>query len=262
MQKKNKQNIGTIIECRMNSSRLPGKVLLPILGKPALYHLIKRLKNVNPKHEIILATTTNKKDDKIIKFAKKFNIKYFRGSELNVFKRVIDTAKKFKLDIINSVCGDCMLLDPKLVSEALKKFILLQKNNIDILTYDMLPHGFDCTIVNAKSLIKSYKFSKSAYDRDNPTFALRKNPHIFRKYRLIAKKKLQNNSLSLALDYWEDYLLINIIYENLYLKKKNFNLQDILNFFKKNPDLKNLNKHLRRNFYPEISWWKKKRNES
>ena len=76
-----KTKIATIIECRMGSSRLPGKVLLPILNKPALLLLIERIKKIIPSTKIILATTTNKKDDEIVNFAKKNKINFFRGSE-------------------------------------------------------------------------------------------------------------------------------------------------------------------------------------
>lgn len=254
-----KFKIATIIECRMGSSRLPGKVLLPILNKPALLLLIERIKKITPSTKIILATTTNKKDDKIVNFAKKNKIEFFRGSEKNVFKRVVDVAKYFNVDIINSVCGDCMLLDPKLVSHALKKFLKLYvKNQVDILTYDRLPHGFDCTIVDAKKFIESYRYAKNDYEKDNPTFCLRKEKK-YKKFRLIADKKFQNDDLSLALDFWEDYELINIIYNNLYTKD-NFGISKILNFLKKNPELLKINDSLKRNFYPEISWWKNEKN--
>ena len=186
-----KTKIATIIECRMGSSRLPGKVLLPILNKPALLLLIERIKKIIPSTKIILATTTNKKDDEIVNFAKKNKINFFRGSEKNVFKRVVDAAKFYKVDVINSVCGDCMLLDPKLVSEALKVFLKLKKvNQVDILTYDRLPHGFDCTIVDAKKLIESYKYVKNDYEKDNPTFCLRKIKK-YKKFHLIADKKFK-----------------------------------------------------------------------
>ena len=249
--------IATIIECRMGSSRLPGKVLLPILNKPALFLLIERIKKITPSTKIILATTTNKKDDKIVNFAKKNKIEFFRGSEKNVFKRVVDAAKYFNIDIINSVCGDCMLLDPKLVSEALNKYIKLnKKKEIDLLCYDRLPHGFDCTIVNAKKLISSYKLPKTSLDKDNPTFVMRKNPKKYKKFSLIAKKELRDDNLSLALDFWEDYMLICLIYQKLNSKKKLFNIYQTLSFIKKNPGLKKINNGVKKNFYPEITWWK------
>ena len=84
-----------------------------------------------------------------------------------------------------------MLLDPKLVSEALKVFLKLKKvNQVDILTYDRLPHGFDCTIVDAKKLIESYKYVKNDYEKDNPTFCLRKIKK-YKKFHLIADKKFK-----------------------------------------------------------------------
>ena len=77
------------IEARMNSSRLPGKVLLPAAGKPMLWHLVERLKQVKSLSEIILATTVNPSDDVLEKFAKEVGIKLFRGSEEDVLSRVI-----------------------------------------------------------------------------------------------------------------------------------------------------------------------------
>ena len=252
-----KTKIATIIECRMGSSRLPGKVLLPILNKPALLLLIERIKKIIPSTKIILATTLLKTffSDPL----KKLILFFFAKLTISSSFLLVDAAKFYKVDVINSVCGDCMLLDPKLVSEALKVFLKLKKvNQVDILTYDRLPHGFDCTIVDAKKLIESYKYVKNDYEKDNPTFCLRKIKK-YKKFHLIADKKIQNDDLSLALDFWEDYEIINIIYNNLY-NKKNFGIKKILNFLKKNPELLKINSNLKRNFYPEISWWKNEKN--
>ena len=254
---KKKIKIGTIIECRMGSTRLPGKVTLPIMGKPALLKLVERVRRIKPKTEIILATTHNKKDNEIVRLAKKENLKYFRGSEKNVFKRVIEASKKYNIDVINTVCGDCILLDPIIISEALKKYFALNKEKVvDILCYDKLPHGFDCTIVNAKKLINSYKYAKSSYDKDNPTFAMRKKPREFKKFSLIAKREIQNHGTSFALDYWEDYALIKIIFHRLEKNKPKFGIKDVLNLIKHNSKLGEINKNLKKNFYPEITWWK------
>ena len=110
--KKNK--IVAIIEARMSSSRLPGKVLLEAGGQPLLGHLIERLKSIDLIDEVVVATTVNKEDQKIINFCLSKDIRYFQGSETNVMERVYQTASFFKADVIVEITGDCPIIDPKI----------------------------------------------------------------------------------------------------------------------------------------------------
>ena len=100
------------IEARMTSSRLPGKVLLPVQGKPMLYHLVNRLKAVPSINEIVLATTINSTDDVLIDFAKQESILSYRGSEEDVMSRVIGAAETADADVIVEITGDCPIIDP------------------------------------------------------------------------------------------------------------------------------------------------------
>ena len=114
--------IGSIVEARMASTRLPGKVLLKIINKTVLHHLTDRIKLVKNINKTIVATTTNNKDLEIINWCKKKNINYFRGSEENVLERVYKAAKKFKLDTIVLITGDCPIVDHNIISETLNIF--------------------------------------------------------------------------------------------------------------------------------------------
>jgi spore coat polysaccharide biosynthesis protein SpsF len=115
--------IAIIVETRMASTRLPGKVLLKVKGKSMLEHLITRLKKVRKVNEIIKATTNNKLDDKIIRVAKNNKIKFYRGSELNVLDRVIKAAKKFSINIIVRVTSDCPIIDLSIIDQAISIFL-------------------------------------------------------------------------------------------------------------------------------------------
>ena len=117
------KKIAAIIEARMNSTRLPGKILKKIGNKPSILHTIERLKMSNKIDDIIIATTKNKKDDILINLCEKKNIKYFRGSENNVLKRVLNTAQKFNVDVIVEITGDSVFLDYKLINKAIKIFM-------------------------------------------------------------------------------------------------------------------------------------------
>ena len=101
----------------MNSSRLPGKVLMKIKNLPVIIIMIKRLLKSKLSNEIIVATSLNKKDNILVKVLKKKNIKFFRGSEKNVLKRVIDTCDFYSVNYIVKICGDSPLIDPRIVDD-------------------------------------------------------------------------------------------------------------------------------------------------
>ncbi len=110
------------IEARMTSTRLPGKVLLLANGKSILEHLVLRLKQVKSLDEIVLATTVNQTDECLVKLAKDNSISCFRGSEEDVMSRVIGAGDSSKADIIVEITGDCPLLDPLLVEQAIQMY--------------------------------------------------------------------------------------------------------------------------------------------
>ena len=122
-------NINISIEARMTSSRLPGKVLKLINNKPNLEIMVERIKKAKLISNIIVATTTNKEDDVLVNWCEENNIDYFRGSENNVYDRVVKTHEKFNTDIIVELTGDCPLLDPILIDEAITVFL---NNNYEV----------------------------------------------------------------------------------------------------------------------------------
>src|ERR1700761_1949451 len=103
------------IEARMNSSRLPGKVMLPILGKPALQLLVERLQRSSSLDGIVIATTTHPADAVLERLAAKLGVGCFRGSEEDVLERVLLTAQSAQADVIVEITGDCPLMDPAMV---------------------------------------------------------------------------------------------------------------------------------------------------
>jgi spore coat polysaccharide biosynthesis protein SpsF len=107
------------VECRMTSTRLPGKVMLKSCGKPMLQHIVERLSRVKKIDEIVFATTTNADDDCILTLSKKLGVSCFRGAENDVLKRVLLAAKKYEGDIIVEITGDCPLIDPDITSQTI-----------------------------------------------------------------------------------------------------------------------------------------------
>ena len=111
-----------IIEARMTSTRLPGKVMLPILGKPMLELLIERLKRATLINQIVVATTQNLTDYAIEQLAQRMGVECFRGSEDDVLDRVLHAAHTYEADVIVEVTGDCPLIDPLIIDKVIKVY--------------------------------------------------------------------------------------------------------------------------------------------
>ena len=150
-----KQNICAMVSVRSKSKRLNNKWKLNICGKPTLYHLITRLKKSKLLDEIVICTTNNREDDKIINFAKKNKIKFFRGSELNVLGRILGAAKKFgNFDHLVRVTGDDILIDHNYLDIAIRHHL---SKNSDYTDHKLLPSGFETEIIFSRFFKKLIK---------------------------------------------------------------------------------------------------------
>ena len=206
------KNTGIIIEARMNSSRLPGKVLMRYKKMTFLNIMISRLKKSKLSKTIVVATTINKKDDRIVKFLKKKKIKYFRGSENNVIDRVINSAKKFNIHTIIKICGDSPIVDYRIVDQMLKKY---KKIKIDYLSNNLTksyPDGMDVEIFNIKTLEKSYSLSKSNLNKEHVTYFIKKSK-LFKKKNFKASKKNFYPELKVTIDTYKDFLFVSKIFD-------------------------------------------------
>jgi len=247
-----KKKISCIVQARVNSKRLPGKILMPVFGKSLLQHLLERLKRLKTIDDLIVATTKHKLDDETAKIAKLINVKIYRGDEHNVLKRYYDCAKINKSSVIIRVTADCPLIDIKYINELLKIFLKNDYDYLSNLDLNYLPDGFHCEIFNFRSLEKAQKLAKSKFDREHVTSFLWSNPKIFSIHHYCGKK-LKNHSkdIRLTLDYHEDYILIKEVFEKLYKKNKFFSLVEITAFLEKNKNFLKINEK-----YHKLQWKK------
>jgi len=241
-----KKKISIIVEARMNSTRLPGKVLKNIIGKTVIELLLNRLKSIKKIDKIIIATTKNSKDDLIEEFANKKKFHVYRGDENNVMQRVMKAAEYYNTDIIVSITGDCPLIDPEIVDQAIN----LYKNNkakyVSNCHIRSYPDGMDVQVYSLNTLKKSYTMTKSLLDREHVTLHIRKNPNIFPALHLIAPRSLFWPNLGLTLDDKLDFILIKKIFEKFKNKKNNFSLKEIIDYLKHNKKLLKINHNVKR----------------
>ena len=153
------------IEARMTSSRLPGKVLLPVLGQPMLHHLITRLRAVPSINEIVIATTTNAIDDVLVEFAAQEKVMVYRGSELDVMARIIGAGELAGADLIVEITGDCPIIDPDIVEQTIQMYLhhdAAYVSNAHIRSY---PDGMDTQVFRLDTLKQSAAMTNDPLDR-------------------------------------------------------------------------------------------------
>ncbi|APC41167.1 cytidylyltransferase domain-containing protein [Clostridium estertheticum] len=235
-----------IIQARMGSIRLQGKVLMKICGKSVLEHDIDRLKRVNNIDEIVIATTTLEKDNIIVEEAKRLGITYFRGSEDDVLSRYYYAAKENNADIVVRVTSDCPLIDSE-VTEKIIGYFINNRGNYDYVSNTIertYPRGLDTEVFSFISLKRAFNEAIIQRDREHVT------PYIWdndKNFRLAQYKNIINYSnLRWTLDTEEDFKLINTIFKYLHCKKENnFNMYDILDLYRIHPELKDINIYIK-----------------
>lgn len=230
----------------MGSSRLPGKTMMKILGKSMLELLIERLKRSKLIDEIVIATTTNPKDEIIAELTDKIGVKCFRGSEEDVLARVLDTAKSAGGDIIVEITADCPLIDPDVVDMVIKEYLNNDYDyvcNINVpernpILDSNFPVGLDTEVFSVKTLEEVSRLTNNPSDREHVSLYIYNHPERYKVYCVKAPEELHYPKLNLSVDYKEDFDVIKKIYESLYLKNPEFSFLDVVEFLKNHPVLK------------------------
>ncbi|XDD52836.1 spore coat biosynthesis protein F [Leptospira sp. WS4.C2] len=235
------------IEARMTSSRLPGKVLLPVLDRPILGYLIDRLKKVRSIDEIVLATTVNVADDPVALFAKSEGISVFRGSEDDVLLRVVGAAESVKADVIIEITGDCPIIDPEIVDQCIQIYkhnTAAYVGNAHIRSY---PDGMDVQVFSLEDLKKSGEMTTDKLDREHVSLFMRNHPEIFPHLHLVAPSSIFWPELGLTLDEKQDFELLKAIIEHFHsLKNPFFSCLDSVTYLRNHPELLELNSEVKR----------------
>ncbi|VVC04505.1 3-deoxy-manno-octulosonate cytidylyltransferase [Candidatus Bilamarchaeum dharawalense] len=231
-----------ITQARMTSTRLPGKILKQIFGKPLLVLFLERLKRMKTIDGIIVATTADQEDDVIVETVSEFypNMPVFRGDREDVLDRYYQCAKKFSVSTIVRITSDCPLIDPHISDLVVSKFLSSNcdycSNNLPYRTY---PHGLDTEVFSLKTLEKAWNNARTQFDREHVTPYIYHNPNLFELISITSSCDLSSNRWTV--DYPEDFEFVKAIYEKLYQQKPEFDTNDILELIKNEPQLIKLN---------------------
>lgn len=234
-----------IVQARMGAARFPGKPLKTILSRPLLHYLIERLKRVKLATSIVIATTTNERDDPIANLALQEKVNVFRGSEEDVLSRYIEAAKQNKADIIVRITADCPLIDPLIIDQVIQGFLDV-KPPLDYFSNALtrtFPRGLDVEVFSYKALQKAHQEAKLSEEREHVTLYLYRHPELFRIGNFCYI--FDASSYRLTVDTPEDFELITKIYESLYPTNPHFTLEDVLKLLDKHPELTKINAHIK-----------------
>ena len=234
--------IVAIVQARMGSTRLPGKVLMEIDGEPLLGIMLSRVAKAKLLDKTIIATSDLPTDDDIEEFCQKNGYECFRGSENDVLSRYYKCAKKYKADVVVRLTADCPLIDPKIIDSVInffwEKSVDYAGNTVPPET-SKFPDGSDVEVFTFKSLEKAYKKAKNPKDREHVTFYLWKYNHGF----TTAQFSLSNDwsKYRFTVDYPEDFEVVEYLIQTINNNDISGNLNEIIDLLDKNPIVKEMN---------------------
>lgn len=233
-----------IIQARSGSERLPKKVLAHIQDKPMIWHVIQRVKRVKGIKQIILATTTRKSDQILLRIAKETKINFFVGNTYDVLDRYYRCAMTYSADPIIRITGDCPLLDPVLITKMLQFY---SKHHYDYVSNTLkptYPDGLDVEIFSFKTLEKIWKNARLRSDREHVTSYIKNNLRQFKTFNYTNNEDLSAHRWTV--DEKQDLKFVRKIY-SLMKPRKYFTTRQILNLISKNPKLQTINAGILRN---------------
>jgi len=234
--------VTAILQGRLGSTRLPGKVLLPLAGKPVIVHVYERIKHCMNIEKIIIATTTNKRDEAIVRLFENLGVTIFRGSEEDPLDRFFRAATKYNLQHIVRIMADCPVVDPDVVDAVIAYYF---KGNYDFCYLGgEFPSGLDVPVFSYYTLKKAWENTERLSDREHITPYMQKHPELFRIGCLELFEGLYNHRW--VLDHECDYKLLAEIYNELYDTDNIFITKDILELFERRPEIARLNAHIPR----------------
>lgn len=244
-----KQKLTAIIQARLGSSRLPGKVMVKINGKPLLYYVINQTSHSKYIKNIIVATTRLSQDKKIVSFCKSNNIKYFRGSNTDLLDRYYNCAKKFNCNPIIRITSDCPLIDPIVIDTIIKKFLensydyvsnnIEKKQNEWVNSTCNFPQGMTVEISSFEALEKVWKKSKKSSEREHVFPYIQSHPKFFKISNV--KHKPDYSHVRCTVDRKEDLTFIKELFKNFPKNLRFIKMKDIIKIIKSDPDLIKIN---------------------
>jgi spore coat polysaccharide biosynthesis protein SpsF len=238
--------IVAILQARMSSTRLPGKVLAEVVGKPLLEHVVRRARQAQMLNQVVVATTTEPSDDALVRFCVENNIPCFRGQVNDVLDRYYQAALRFDADVIVRLTADCPLLDPLVIDKVVGLFSEEKCDYASNVHPPTFPDGLDTEVFGMNVLRQAWQEARLTSEREHVTAYIWKRPKVFRLVNL--RNEVDTSSLRWTVDELCDLEFVQAVYLHLYRAgQAPFRMADILALLEREPALKEINAGLERN---------------
>jgi len=238
------KKIVAMIQARMGSTRLPGKVAMPLGNSTVLEQVVKRVSRAKTVNEVILVTTLSFDDLALVRVCADRNIRVFCGSENDVLDRYYQAAKLVNPDHIIRITADCPLMDPSIIDLIVNRHLKSDVDYTSNVLKETYPDGLDVEVFKFHALEKAWKESKKISDREHVTLYIRNNPDLFQLNSVENKNDM--SSLRWTLDEPQDYDFLQKVYQ-AFDGNETFGMDDVMTLLQKKPYLLEINQDIIRN---------------
>ncbi len=248
--------IVVIVQARTGSTRLPGKVMMPLAGRPLLLRMLERVRAAHTRFDLVVATTTGREDEPVSLLCRENRIRCFRGHPTDLLDRHYRAARKAGADLVVKIPSDCPLIDPAVIDRVLA-YSLEHTESLDFVsnlhpaTY---PDGNDVEVIPFPVLETAWREADKDFEREHTTPFIWERPERFRIGNVVWES---GHDYSMThrwtIDYPEDYQFIGRVFDELWSPERPiFSLQDILNLLSRKPELAEINAR-----YAGVNWYRK-----
>lgn len=235
-----------VIPVRMDSTRLSGKVMMPVGGQPLIGHLLDRVEKCKLLDEVVVATSVNSRNDVIESYCRDRNTICYRGSEDDVLERILLALEWREAKYGALIFGDCPLIDPAIITSVVSEF--LQDLNYDFVGNDLrttYPAGMEVEVFRVDSLRDSGERCEDTNIREHSTLYIRIHPEIYNLKNIEAPDALTRPDLFLEVDTAVDLRVVRTIVTH-FAERKDYTLGEIIDYITANPEISRLNRDVHR----------------
>lgn len=232
-----------IVQARMTSTRLPGKVMLPVLGRPLLSFQIERLNRVTRCDQLCIAVTENPEDDKIVELCGREGVSVFRGSEDDVLSRYLGAAKMCHADVVVRATSDCPLIDPEICDQVIATFFDEGYDYVSNVSPRKFPRGMDTEVFSLDVLEKLSNMTTDAGEREHVTLGILHHPEDFSIGSVTSAT--DHSHYRWTVDTAEDFALIEKILSEIYPENPKFTMLDVIALLERHPKWSEINAGIR-----------------
>lgn len=225
----------TVVQARMGSSRLPGKVLLPLAGKPTILRILERIGRATLSDHIVVATTTQRDDDRLSETVLSAGFDVFRGSCEDVLSRFVGLVNLHTPSAIVRITADCPLTSPTMIDAMVQRFYSTNSDYLSNALKPTFPDGLDIEVVRPEALLQVDLLARSQRQREHVTMGIYQRPTIFKIDHYVGSQDL--SSWRWTVDVAEDYAFVSWLFSEMHARDPHFDWQDTVRFLLDRPHM-------------------------